>query len=80
MLCLRGCQTPVLYWIKKLALMGPEIPSSTGLGSGGRLLCHFQTPDLYWISVGLRGLTHSSLETGTGGSNLRRLGGHTFEF
>ena len=25
-----------------------------GLGSGGRLLCHFQTPVLYWINFSLR--------------------------
>ena len=39
---------------KNRAPMGPEILSSTWLGSGERLLWHFQTPVLYWINFSLR--------------------------
>ena len=39
---------------KNRAPMGPEILSVLGLGSGGRLLRHFQTPALYWINFSLR--------------------------
>ena len=35
------------------ALLSPSNPV-LGLGSGGRLLRHFQTPDLYWINFSLR--------------------------
>ena len=48
--------SPVLD--KSLAPMGPEFLSSTatvlGLGSGGMLLAHCQTPVRYWISFSLR--------------------------
>ena len=44
--------SPVLD--KNRAPMGPEILSSTGAGSGERLLWHFQTPVLYWINFSLR--------------------------
>ena len=39
---------------KNLTLVGPEMFSSTGAGSGGRLLRHFQTPVLYWTNFSLR--------------------------
>ena len=41
---------------KKCAPMGPKFLSSIrfGLGSGGRLVVHFQTPSLYWIDFCLR--------------------------
>ena len=42
---------------KNLASMGLGILSSVGLGSGGRLLRHFQTPTLHWIHVCLRQVT-----------------------
>ena len=45
--------SPVLD--KNRAPMSPEILSGTGwLGSGEKLLCHFQTPVLYWINFSLR--------------------------
>ena len=39
---------------KNFASMGPGILSSIGLGSGGRLLRHFQAPTLHWIHFSLR--------------------------
>ena len=34
--------------------MGPETCPVLGLGSGGKLLRHFQTPVLYWKNFSLR--------------------------
>ena len=39
---------------KNLASMGPGILSVLGLGSGGSLLKHFQTPTLHWRHFSLR--------------------------
>ena len=44
--------SPVLD--KNSAPMAPGILSVLGLGSGERLLWHFQTPVLYWINFSLR--------------------------
>ena len=41
---------------KNRAAMGPESCLGLGLGSGERLLWHFQTPVLYWINSSLRNL------------------------
>ena len=50
-LSMRVPPSPVLD--KNRAPMDPEILSSTGLGSGERLLRGFQTPILYWINFNL---------------------------
>ena len=44
--------SPVLD--KNRASMGPEFYPVLGLGSGERLLWHFQTAILYWINFSLR--------------------------
>ena len=44
--------SPVLD--KNRAPMVQEFYTGLGLGSGGRLLRHFQTPVLYWINFSLR--------------------------
>ena len=51
---------------KHLAPMGPEMLSSTGLSSGGKLQEHWQTPILYWINLGLRLQTGQTLSTPQG--------------
>ena len=43
--------SPVLD--KNSAPLGAELHPELGLGSGGRLLRHFQTPVLYWINFSL---------------------------
>ena len=51
---LYGRQTPARHWIKNLHPRVQEFYPVLGLGSGGRLLRHFQTPTLGWIHVSLR--------------------------
>ena len=51
---LYGCQTPAQHRIKILHPWVQEVYPVLGLGSGGRLLRHFQTPTLHWIHVSLR--------------------------
>ena len=52
MLALGGCQTPAQYWIKIVHPWVQKFYPVLGLGSGERLLWHFQTPVLYWINSG----------------------------
>ena len=54
MLSLCGCQTPAQHRMKILHPWVPEFYPVSGLGSGGRLLRHFQTPTLHWIKFSLR--------------------------
>ena len=46
MFSLYGCQTPAQHWIKILPPWVQEFYPALGLGSGGRLLRHCQTPIL----------------------------------
>ena len=49
-LALSGCQTPAQFWIKIVHPWVQRFYPMLRLGSGGRLLWHFQTPILYWIN------------------------------
>ena len=51
---LYGCQPQAQHWIKILHPWVQEFYPVLGLGSGGRLLRHFQAPTLHWIHVSLR--------------------------
>ena len=53
-LFLWGSQTPAQHWIKIVHPWVQKFYPVLGLGSGGRLLCHFQTPVLYWINFSQR--------------------------
>ena len=48
------CQTPAQHWRKILHPWVQEFYPVLGLGSGGRLLRHSQTPTLHWIHFSLR--------------------------
>ena len=70
---LYGCQTPGQHWIKILHPWVQEFYPLLGLGSGGRLLRHFQTPTLHWIYFSLRG-QHSPFHKAQG-EEKNRIGG-----
>ena len=53
-ICLYGCQTPAQHWIKILHPCVQRFYPVLRLGSGGRLLRHFQPPTLHWIHFSLR--------------------------
>ena len=53
-------QTPAQYWIKIVHPWVQKLYPVLGLGSGERLLWHFQAPVLHWITFSLR-VTVSSL-------------------
>ena len=50
-LSLWGWQTAAQYWIKVLHAWVQKLYPILGLGSGGKLLRHFQTPVLHWINL-----------------------------
>ena len=52
-----GCQTPAQHWIKIVHPWVQKCYPVLGLGSGERLLWHFQTPVLYRINLRLRDKT-----------------------
>ena len=52
--CLWWWQTAVQHWIKLLHPWVQKLYPVLGLGSGGRLLEHCQTPVLYWMHFSLR--------------------------
>ena len=50
----RALKIPAQYWIKIMHPWVQKVYPVLGLGSGRRLLWHFQTPVLYWINISLR--------------------------
>ena len=68
-LSLWGCQTPAQYWIKILHPKVQKFYPVLGLGSGRRLLGHFQTPVLNWMIGDLK-ISSTSTERQKRSQNL----------